>query len=85
MGDTLRSVVLQNLPSRSGTTWESAVPPELLSELIAIRQDFHAGKLVDPIGKPVTRSGLAKAIAVSLANLGHKFHPVTVSRWLADR
>ena len=85
MSEMLRIAVLQNLPARTRTTWEATVPPDLLEELTAIKADFYAGKLIDHLGKPVTRTGLAKSISISLANLGHRFHPITVSRWLADR
>jgi hypothetical protein len=85
MAEKLRTAVLQNIPARTRTTWESSVPADLLEELSSIKADFHAGKLLDAIGKPVTKTGLAKSISISLANLGHRFHPVTVSRWLADR
>ena len=71
--------VLANLPRRQRRDFASTLPPDLLAELEVIRADFRAGRLV------ATKTGLGKAIAISLAGRGIEYHPITVSRWLDAR
>lgn len=77
MADLLNDVVA-NLPGKPKRTWEAAIPPELMAELVEIREQFWSGTLP---GNP-TRTGLSKAVARSLASRGIQCHSVTVSRWL---
>lgn len=74
---SLRDLVVENLPVRDRKTWESSLPADVLAELQEIRDDFRSGRMVG-----VTKTGLGKAIAASLAERGISCHSLTVSRWL---
>lgn len=77
---SLLEEVRANLPARVRRTWITSLPDDLRVELEAIRSDWQAGRLGD-----VTKSGLGKAIAVTLAGRGVPCHQLTVTRWLDDR
>ena len=71
--------VIANLPRRQRRDFASILPPDLLAELEVIRADFRAGRVV------ATKTGLGKAVAISLAARGIECHPLTVVRWLDAR
>jgi len=74
---SLRDLIVGNLPKRKSVTFESTLPADVLAELQEIREDFRAGRMPG-----VTKTGLGKAISVSLAERGMTFHSLTVTRWL---
>lgn len=68
--------VLTNLPRRTRQSFADVLPPEILKELEEIRSEFRAGRI------SATKTGLAKAIAKTLADRGINAHSSTVTRWL---
>lgn len=60
--DGLRNLIADNLPKRSRPRWEDRIPSDVMDVLIAVRDDFLAGKL----GEGVTKTGLATSIHKSL-------------------
>jgi hypothetical protein len=71
--------VLTNLPRRTRQSFSDVLPPEILAELVEIRSEFRAGRI------SATKTGLAKAIAKTLADRGISAHSSTVTRWLDGR
>jgi hypothetical protein len=74
---SLLEEVRANLPSRERPTWIKTVPAELRDELEQIRDDWRAGRMGD-----VTKTGLARAISISVNARGIRGHILTVVRWL---
>ena len=74
---SLRDLIKANLPRRTPQTFTSSIPADVLAELQEIRDDFRAGRMPG-----VTKPGLGKAIATTLADRGIVRHCMTVTRWL---
>lgn len=75
----LLAEVIANIPQRTRRTWADTLPPDVLAEVEEIRAEFRAGRIA------ATKTGLGKAIAVTLAARGIECHPLTVVRWLDAR
>lgn len=75
---SLLEQVRANLPQLVRRCWVNALPADTRAELEAIREDWKAGRL----GPTVTKTGLARAIAVTLVERGLACHASTVCRWL---
>lgn len=76
---TLRDEIRANLPVRARRTFAGSLPAELRAELEEIREDWRAGRM-----GPVTKTGLGKSIATTLAGRGITCHSLTVVRWLDE-
>lgn len=69
-----------NLPVRVRDTFARRLPEDVRVELEAIRDDWRSGRM-----GAITKTGLGKAISVTLSNRGISAHPLTVTRWLDER
>lgn len=70
--------ILARMPRKGTPPWYETLEPALLEELLAIRANFHAGRM----GANVTKTGLARAISQSLESRGVTIGPAGVQRWL---
>lgn len=75
---SLRDEITAALPSRARRKWEEDLAPDVRAELEELRADWAGGRL----GNGVTKSGLARAIAKTLAGRGISASVHTVIRWL---
>lgn len=75
---SIRDQIINHLPSRARPHWETSLPADVLQDLEEVRADFKAGRL----GPRVTKTGLSRAIAKTLADRGIGGSQTTVARWL---
>jgi hypothetical protein len=75
---SIRDQIITHLPSGARPHWEASLPADVLQGLEEVRADFKAGRL----GPRVTKTGLSRAIAKTLADRGIGGSQTTVARWL---
>lgn len=63
-----------NQPARGPMPWFAKLPKDQQAELLAIREEFKAGKL------PCSARTLSRSISAEVRTI----KPYTVSRWLLD-